>query len=364
VIVDASSSTIGTDGLVRTVLGDVPASSIGACDYHDHLFQVTPLLVGDELDDEGLSRLEAHAMVTAGVSSMIEATPVGLGRNPSAVARISAEVGLAIVHTTGAHHSGHYPEGHWVREAPVDVLADYFAAEVEEGLSVRDDGIRGEVARGPRGEAVRAGVVKAGAGYWRINPSEQRVMEAAAAAAAATGVSVMVHLEHGSASWEALRVLNDAGLPSNRVVLAHIDRNLDPGLHRELAWAGAYLGYDGMARHREWPDSAVLDCMRKVAQDEAGASRILIGADVARRTRFVSYGGMPGLAYLPERFFPRMRDVLGSEAAHRITTENPARVLTINTQRPKPRRPSDLPTLRADERLTYPKRGEDSCQET
>jgi len=329
VIFDASSETTGVGGLVRTVLGDVPASSLGVCDYHDHLFQVTPLLPGDELDDEDLSRLEAAAMVTAGVTSMIEATPAGLGRDPSAVARISAAVGLAVVHTTGAHHSGHYPEGHWVREASVDLLAEYFAAEVEEGLQAGDDGVRGEVVRGLAGQPVRAGIVKAGAGYWRINLSERRVMEAAAGAAVATGVPVMVHLEYGSAAWEVLRVLNESGLPSDRVILAHVDRNPDPGFHRELASAGAYLGYDGMARHREWPDSAVLECMRTVALDAAGASRILIGADVARRARFVSYGGMPGLAYLPERFIPRMRDVLGSETTRRITTENPAGVLTI-----------------------------------
>ena len=32
---------------VRTVLGEVPAATLGRTDYHEHLFQVSPLLPGD-----------------------------------------------------------------------------------------------------------------------------------------------------------------------------------------------------------------------------------------------------------------------------------------------------------------------------
>ena len=55
-------------------------------------------------------------------------------------------------------------------------------------------------------------------------------------------LSVMVHLEHGSAAFEVLALLADNGVPAAATVLAHIDRNPDPGLHAEIAAAGAYLG--------------------------------------------------------------------------------------------------------------------------
>ena len=44
---------------VRTVLGDVDPAELGTVDYHEHLFQVSPLLPGDELDDEERSGAEA-----------------------------------------------------------------------------------------------------------------------------------------------------------------------------------------------------------------------------------------------------------------------------------------------------------------
>jgi 5-phospho-D-xylono-1,4-lactonase len=314
--------------VIRTVLGDVAPDELGRCDYHEHLFQVSPLLPGDELDDETASGAGAAALRAAGIDAMVEATPTGLGRDPAGVARISAATGLHVVHTTGAHRSEHYGSGHWLTECPEAELARRFTADVHDGLPAVDARERGAPATGPGGAAVRAGLVKAGVGYWRIDAFERRVLAAAAATSATTGVAVMVHLEHGSAAHEVLAVLAADGLPAHRVVLAHADRNLDPGLHAELAAAGAYLGYDGVARHREAPDSAILDCLERVATD-GGADRLLLGGDVARRTRYRAYGGLPGLDYLPSRFLPRVRDRLGEDLLHRLLVTNPARALTL-----------------------------------
>lgn len=310
--------------MIRTVLGDVAPDDLGRCDYHEHLFQVSPLLPGDELDDEAASGAEAAALRTAGIDAMVEATPTGLGRDPAGVARISAATGLRVVHTTGAHRSEHYGSGHWLPACPEADLVARFTADVRDGLPAVDGPGRGAPAAGPGGAPVRAGLAKAGVGYWRIDPFERRVLAAAAATAAATGVAVMVHLEHGSAAHEVLAALATDGVAADRVVLAHADRNLDPGLHAELAAAGAYLGYDGMARHREAPDSAILDCLERVA-GTGGAGRLLLGGDVARRTRYRAYGGLPGLDYLPRHFLPRVGEAL----AHRILVTNPARLLAL-----------------------------------
>ncbi len=324
-------STTATTPVVRTVLGDLPADRLGWCDYHEHLFQVSPLLRGDELDDERASGEEAAAFRQAGFAAMVEATPTGLGRNPAGVARISERTGLTVVHTSGAHRDEHYPEGHWLPACDEQDLIRRFDADVREGLPDHDVAARGPVALGPGSEPVRAGMLKAGVGYWRIARFEHRVLEAVAAVAAETGVPAMVHLESGSAAWEVLEVLAGAGLPADRVVLAHIDRNLDPGLHAELTRAGAYLGYDGMARHREAPDSAILDCLERTAAT-GDPTRLVLGGDVARRTRYRAYGGIPGLDYLPVRFVPRLRERLGEALTQTLLRDNPAGLLTLRPQ--------------------------------
>lgn len=314
--------------VVRTVLGDRPATDLGRTDYHEHLFQASLLLPDEDLDDERASRREAGDLRAGGIDTMVEATPTGLGRDPAAVARISHATGLQVVHVSGAHRVEHYPTGHWLVHCSTKVLIERFEADIQEGVPARDGPVRTPPATGPTGGAVRAGILKAGVGYWRISPFERRVLDAVGDVAVRTGVPVMVHLEHGSAAWEVLDLLEAAGLAPDRVILAHIDRNLDAGLHAELTQHGAYVGYDGIARYRQAPDSAIIDCLERTCED-GDARRVLLGGDVARRSRYRAYGGMPGLDYLPTRFIPRLQRRVGEQITDVFLRQNPARALRI-----------------------------------
>jgi phosphotriesterase-related protein len=313
---------------VRTVLGEVDPEVLGRTDYHEHLFQVSPLLPGEELDDPVRSEAEAERLRESGFAAMVDATPVGLGRQPADVAAISAATGLHVVATTGAHRDEHYPPGHWLRDLDEDALADRFTGDVADGMAVEDAPAGAPGASTPDGRPVRAGMLKAGVGYWRISAFEARVLGAVASAHARTGAPVMVHLEYGTAALEVLEVLRGHGVAASAVVLAHVDRLPDPVLHAELAAAGAYLGYDGFARARSAPDSVLIDCLIQAA--ELGAKeRLLLGGDVARRTRYVAYGGMPGLAYLGQRVVPRLERSGYGDLVQAALVDNPARLLTL-----------------------------------
>lgn len=309
---------------VRAVLGDRPASQLGRVDYHEHLFQVSPLLAGDELTDEATSTREAELLYASGFHTMVDATPTGLGRDPAGLARISAATGLSILASTGAHREAHYGSSHWLLEKTTAQLASRFVSDIQMGMPERDQPTESQPALSPARKPVRAGVLKAGIGYWSITAFERRVIEAVADAHAQTGAPVMVHLEYGSAAWEVLDLLAKSGVEASSVVLAHIDRNPDPGLHAELAAHGAYPGYDGVARHKSWPDSVVLNCLLEAAQRGAN-ERIILGGDVARRTRYIASGGMPGLAYLGDRFVPRIVEAGGNDLTRMVLEANPQR---------------------------------------
>ncbi|MEV7632449.1 aryldialkylphosphatase [Microbacterium sp. NPDC089318] len=320
-------------GLVRTVLGDVDPGSLGRLDYHEHLFQLSPLLPGDELDDEQASGAEAASLKHSGIDAMIDATPVGLGRNPAAVARISASTGLGVVATTGRHREAHYGDAHPMQAWDAERLAALFIADVQTGMAV-DDALIPEsgavaVARTPDGQPVRAGMLKGGVGYWSISAFERTTIDALSSAHRATGAPVMMHLEFCTAAHEVLDLLAAEGVASDRVVLAHADRDPDAGLHASLAERGAYLGYDGFARSRTRSDAELLQLTASVVAD-GWSERILLGGDVARRTRYLAYGGMPGLAYLGDRYLPRLRALIGDEAVNGMLVDNPARLLPLS----------------------------------
>jgi phosphotriesterase-related protein len=315
------------DPIVRTAAGDVVPAELGLTDYHEHLLMRSPLLPGDELDDVARSSDEARLLHEAGIDAVVELTPLGLGRDPEGLARIAQDSGLHVVVATGVHREAHYPAGHWVRDAGEEALADRFTREVLDGCVATEE----PDATGPT-STVRAGVIKCGTGYWSIAPLERTVLAAAVETHHRTGVAIVCHLEMGTAAHEVVELLTLDGVTSDAIALAHADRNPDPGLHCELTSAGVYLGYDGIARAKHWPDSTILDCL--IATAERGRSdRLLLGGDVARRTSFRSYGGLPGLDYLPRVFAPRLAAAGGEELLERILVGNPAAFLSFTPPR-------------------------------
>ncbi len=309
--------------MIRTVLGDIRPDELGQTDVHEHLLQRSPLLPGEELDDVERSLAEVMELRDAGIGALVELTTIGIGRDPRGIAEIARRGGVRIVLATGIHREAHYPPDHWIHAVDPSQYVHWFVRDIREGCAAADYA-------GPRAQPtqLRAGVIKVGAGYWSISPFERRVLDAAAQAHVETGAPIVCHLELGTAAWEVLAILSRGGVPTHRVLLAHVDRNPDPGLHSELAAAGAYLGYDGMARAKYFPDSMLLECLVKVAA-AGGAERLTLGGDVARRSGFHAYGGMPGLVYLPTRFVPRLRAMAGDDLVHTILVSNPARFLAF-----------------------------------
>lgn len=312
--------------VIRTVLGDLDPQGLGRTNYHEHLIQITPLLSGDELDDVARAATETGLLRDSGFDALVDLTPIGLGRDPDALATVAAETKVQVVGATGVHREAHYATDHPVRGLDETQLIDVFVAEIDAGMYPSPFTSRAQ-------HTVRAGTIKVGIGYWSISPFEERALAAAGQASQRTGASVVCHLELGSAAWEAADRLEAAGADRERIVLAHADRNPDPGLHRDLIESGVTLGYDGAGRTKYWPDSVLLDCLAAVVDAGAGAG-ILLGGDVARRSSFEAYGGMPGMAYLGRRFVPRIAERCGEETVQQILVDTPARVFAMTADRP------------------------------
>ena len=311
---------------IRTVRGDLALQALGRTNYHEHLIQITPLLAGDELDDVQRSATETTLLRDSGFDALVDLTPIGLGRDPAALATISQQTEVHVIGATGVHREAHYPPDHPVRDLDETQLLDTFVTEIASGMYPSPFTSRKQ-------HPARAGTIKVGIGYWSISAFEERVLAAAGQACQRTGASVVCHLELGTAAWEAAERLEAAGAARERIVLAHADRNPDPGLHRDLIDSGVTLGYDGAGRTKYWPDSVLLDCLAAVVE-AGGGTGVLLGGDVARKSSFQAYGGMPGMAYLGRRFVPRIAQRCGEETVRQILVDNPARVFAMPADGP------------------------------
>jgi phosphotriesterase-related protein len=295
--------------VVRTVRGDVDPSELGPTDAHEHLFFSTPIQPGDEFADVDRAIEEAETLVTAGGRTLVDWTPLGLGRDPEGLLRVSEATGLHVVAATGVHRDAHYLADDPLRSIAVADLADRFVSDVT-------------------GSRVRSGIVKVGASYHRLQPLERTAFAAAAEAHRRTGVPVCVHTEHGTMGLSIVEHLGELGVPPDSIVLAHLDRNPDAVEHAETGNAGAWLQLDGPGRTKYWPDSTILQLIADLAE-RGLAGRLLLGGDTGRSSTMRAYGGGPGLDYVFARFKPRLERELGEELSRRIFVENPARAFAF-----------------------------------
>jgi 5-phospho-D-xylono-1,4-lactonase len=292
-------------GVIRTVRGDIAPDELGPCDAHEHLFLVTPAQPGDEYADVDKAIEEATTLRAAGARALVDWTPIGLGRDLEGLAAVSEATGLHIVAATGLHREVHYAPDDPLRDETEEALADRFVDDLD-----------------------RCGIIKVGAGYHAVTPFEAKAFAAAAAAHARVGAPVCVHTEHGTMGGALVARLGERGVPAERVILAHVDRNPDAGEHAETAAMGAWLQLDGPGRTKYWPDSTILALIDELAE-RGHAERLLLGGDTGRRSMMRAYGGGPGLDYVFARFKPRLERELGTELSERILVDNPARAFSF-----------------------------------
>lgn len=307
-------------GLVRTVRGDLPGGELGVTDAHDHLLLESPVIPGSPLNRQSAAATAARGFRAAGGQALVQWTPPGMGRHAEWLPGIAQRAGLRIIAATGLHQARHYTSGtgppRWPATLGPEDLAALFTEELTGGMRA-DNGQPGPA------DPVRAGMIKVAAGYHGTDEHERRALAAAGAAHRATGAPVCVHLELGTHGPAVLTALAAAGVPAGHVILGHLARNPDFGLHSELAAAGAYLAYDGPRRDTHSTDWRLGDLIRAMLNAGYG-DRILLGADTPTADRRDPHGG-PGPAALLTDTAAQLGRYVGEDAMHAILAVNPGR---------------------------------------
>jgi phosphotriesterase-related protein len=246
-----------------------------------------------------------------GLSLVMELTCRGMGRDAGTLARIARESGVAVVAGTGWYYEHFHPRE--VAEREVDELTAELVRDIEEGMD---------------GTGVRPGVIGE-AGSHGVHPSAQeaRTLTAAAHAALATGLSVATHAPLGRGGPAQLELLTGAGLPPHRVSIGHQDLLDDPGVHRELAAAGAYIAFDTVGKESYQSDDTRLRLLLTLLEAGHG-DRALLSCDVSRHAYLTSEGG-GGYGGLFRSFLPRLRAAgADDDLIDLLTRRNPLRFLT------------------------------------
>lgn len=314
---------------VETTLGPVGPQRLGRVNAHEHLIIDGGYTVVKEsdfkLDSVEKAVEEVGRWQAAGGGLIVDTMPFGCGRNVDKLIAISEATGIPVIVPSGFQKAGYYLPDHWQHKFDEATIADLLIAELTEGAD-RNNYDTPLVERSP----VKAGFVKVAGDYQVVKPTTRKLIRAAGRAHQVTGCPILVHTEMGTCGDELLDLLEDAGVPSARVMLSHVDRNPDLRVHVRLAARGAFLQYDTPGRIKYQSESVLIALMRGVFGAGWGG-QLLLGGDTARRSYWKAYGGGPGLDYLLTRFTPRLREEGFSEGElEQIWTLNPARWLGLD----------------------------------
>jgi 5-phospho-D-xylono-1,4-lactonase len=301
---------------LRTILGDVEAEQIGFMLHHEHLINKPPAERCDPdywIDDVDKAIAEVRSYQQAGGTALAEMTGWGYGRNPAAVKRIATETGLHIVMTTGLIMESFFPPE--ARGLSLNQLTDIFVREISEGID---------------GMGICAGVIKCGTSQGKMTSAEETAIRAAARAQLVTGAAISTHTMGGTMALAQIDVLTSEGVDPARIIIGHIDRtSLQFGYFRLLASKGVYLGIDSIGKTKYYPDSLRVDVIRQLIM--AGfVKQILLADDNGRQSYFTSYGGGPGLDYIPKVFVSLLRaGGVSEEDVRQMTVVNPRTALAL-----------------------------------
>ncbi len=325
---------------VRTLLKEIDATEMGFTYSHEHIVCVPPywkergkndLL----LDDKEKSKLDVKDFANLGGQTIVDATAIDYGRCIKDVVDISKETGIHIVGTAGFNKSflweaklderlkkllGNFDTFmEWIDQSSINELANHVIQEVEEGLE---------------GTNYRAGQVKFGTGYNSITPLEEKTIRAVAKAHLETKAPIHSHTEAGTMALEQIEILKQEGINIRNLSIGHMDRNLDPYLHLQVARTGAFLSFDGIAKVKYAPESsriqAIFDLVRAGFEDQ-----ILISGDTARKSYYKHYDYGLGLEYIKKIWVPRFIDEAeaqhldGEKLIHKFFVDNPMRCFSF-----------------------------------
>ncbi|MGH2751667.1 MAG: phosphotriesterase family protein [Actinomycetota bacterium] len=302
---------------IRTVSGDIDPLELGPTYCHEHLLtQPAKHLVGPDddlvLNDVERARVELQDFRDSGGRALVEVTTPEFGRDLDGLRTLSERSDVAVIAATG-----HVSEDYWRGVIDLDSLSEQDL--VEEFV--------GDLTQGTAAGS-RAGVIKVGSSLNEITLTETRVFKAAAAVQRDTGAPITTHTTAGSAAMEQVRLLEEAGVATDRVCLGHLDRRLVWDEHVALARTGVWLGYDCISKEQYQPDSLRAQFIVRLFEEGHGG-QILLSGDLARRSYLSSWGGRPGYRYLIKDFTALLVNAGLTEAdVDGLLRINPRRFLT------------------------------------
>ena len=343
---------------IRTVLGDIDTKSVGIISPHEHVFadgriqftefcEVTKKILSEQkvnmsnldvlsrnpyaikdnllLEDVKLAEKELLCFKKAGGEAIVDATTIGIGRDPEALKNISQTINLPIIMGSGYYTEDTHPD--CLKKKTVNDISKEIINEIKVGINNTN---------------IKVGVIGELGTSDPILPGEKKVLISGAKAQSETGVGIIVHTyPWGRRGLEALDILSNNGADLDKVYISHVDIEIDIDYDKSILEKGAYVGFDCFGKEffinqkdRDFAGGVFARDIERVKAikeliDSGYLSKILIACDICLKNLLHTFGGW-GYDHILNNIIPMMKEVgITKEQIDTILITNPKKFLEI-----------------------------------
>lgn len=309
--------------IIQSATGPLDTAGMGFTLMHEHVLVMWPPMYQQypELFDRHAQMENAvtklKAAREAGVQTMVDLTPIDLGRDSAFIAEAARRSGMQIIVATGLY----YQVPFYFHHRPDQEMVDLFVRDITVGI-------------GQTG--VRANVIKC-ATEPEMHAMNERVLRASAKAHRATGVPICTHTyAAGRTGLDQIRVFQEEGVDLNRVVIGHSDDSDDLSYLEQIVQSGAYCGMDRIGIPAPRTSEQRADMIAALIE-KGYAGRITVSHDASCNIDMIPPGiperALPKWNYthIPLDVVPMLRERGVSDGdIRKLTVENPRRLFEQN----------------------------------
>ena len=291
---------------IQSATGPLETKDLGFTLMHEHVVATWSAMVQQypEMFDRASQADEIVkpllAAREAGVRTMVDLSPIDLGRDPVLIREVARRSGVQIIVATGFY----YDRPHYFQYRPDQDMTDLFVRDITAGISTT---------------GVRAGVIKCATDP-DMHPLNERVLRASARAHRATGVPICTHTNaNNRTGLDQQRVFKEEGVDLGRVVIGHSDDSDDISYLEEIIQNGSYCGMDRIGIQRPRTSGQRADMVAALVE-KGYANRITLSHDASCRFELAPPSmqeRMPqwNFTHIPKDVIPMLRERGVSDAA-------------------------------------------------
>ena len=289
---------------INSVLGPMDTADLGFTLPHEHLIDSSAgvnATYGELVDRPWALETAVKDLTRAhieGVDTIVEVSPLDLGREVSLMKEVSERSGVQFICCTGCWLD--IPRSFWGRTP--EFIAALWTREIESGID---------------GTGIKAGIIKVATSDL-ISENEELMLRSANKTHLRTGVPITTHTPAQSRiGEEQVRILKEEGVDPHQIYIGHINNTPDKEYHRELARLGVWLGWDinnpfGRPHLPSW--EKMTDYLKELLDEGLGSNLMLSHDWNVVITRLASPGfpsreeNPDGYLWLTRKVIPRLKD--------------------------------------------------------